>query len=97
MDAIDLGRLRVEDDVGAAGGTVGAEVLLAKVLDLLLDGGRLLVRQLASCLDKACIATHELLLKRNLVELHLVDAGLGGADEGGRGKKSGLHGECEAA
>lgn len=35
--------------------------------------------------------TYQLLLEGDLLELHLVDAGLGGASEGGRGDKRALH------
>jgi hypothetical protein len=52
VNAIDLGSLRVEDDVGTTGRAVGTKVLLAEVLNLLLDGGTLLFRQLAVCEDE---------------------------------------------
>ncbi len=96
--ALDLSNVCVEHDVGAALGA-SAEILLAELVDLGLDGGALLykARRISIVLRlhrqraRGRRLSYQLLLERDLLELHLVNSGLRGASEGGRGDDGGLH------
>lgn len=101
VDAIGLGNFGLEHVVGGSVGASGAHVLLTEVLDMLRDGvGGL---SLSSALCKVVpgsgrhrpvhlrASSYQLLRERNLLELHLVDASLGGAKQRSCGEKSALH------
>jgi hypothetical protein len=106
VNTISFGRRRVEHDI-RAGGLLGPQVLLAQVLDMSLDRGAALLGNDISKPDDShddrievklsFRSTYQLLLKRNLLKLHLVYAGLGGAQEGGGCDESALHVGRQAA
>lgn len=95
MNAIGLGRCCLEHDVGPGFGT-SAHVLLAEVLDMSLNGRAGLrraasVRVAAQSAPKGGTQTYQLLLQGDLLQLHLVHSGVGGASKGSRGDEGALH------
>lgn len=94
MTSVHLGGLVVEDDVGAAGWAMSTEVLLAEALDLLLNGRSLLQVIVSTVLSKIrCDGemAYKLFSKGDLLELHLVNSGLGGAEQRSCCEKGALH------
>lgn len=103
VDAVGLGGFRAEHDIGTAVRAGGSQVLLAESLNLSLDRVTSLllrthIRQYIGVHRKALEMvrarsreTYQLLRKRDLVELHLVHAGLCGAREGGGRDENALH------
>lgn len=94
MVAIDVDRGILEDGVGVALGS-DPEVLLAERLHLRVDVVMLLRQWLASSNPRRMPIqeTHKLFRKRDLLELHLVDAaGLGEAKQPSCDQRSNRHG-----
>lgn len=92
--AISMNDLGVEDVVCASVGAGGAHVFLTEALDVRLDigGGLSLNRQLsATSAASTGTSSYQLLSKRHLLELHLVDSGLGRAKQRSCGENSALH------
>lgn len=82
----------LEHSVGVAVRT-NAEVLLAKAPNLRLNGNGLLRRESISIVSGALGTsnTYKLLGERHLLELHLVDSGLGGAEQHRCANQSSFH------
>lgn len=97
---LGLGDLVVEHDVGTAG-RASTKVLLAELVSLSLERSTNLEGKSSVYLPAEAFRafaarrearfTHQLLGERDLLELHLVNSGLGGAGKGGRGDQGALH------
>jgi len=74
-------------------GARSTHVLLAEALEVILNGVHSLsrVRYRQRSAQATWGQSYQLVSKRNLVELHLVNASLGRAQKRGSGKKSALH------
>jgi hypothetical protein len=93
---LNTGNVGSESVISGVLGARSTHVLLAQALEVVLDR----VHSLCLVLDivKGARKQHgdqsyQLVSKRNLVELHLVNASLGRAQKRGSGKKSALHDE----
>lgn len=97
MDSIGLGGLGSEHDIGLVLGASGTHVLLAESLHLLLDGSSSLCMASSASLFSTSRqilemeSPYQLLSQGDLAQLHLVDAGLGGAKQRSCGEESALH------
>jgi hypothetical protein len=100
VDAIGLGNVGAEDGI-SSGFRARSQVLLANSLDMLLDAVCSLQITVSRSFqpggvsdlkhEAAHIETYQLLSKRVLLELQLVHASLGGAEQSGGGKECALH------
>lgn len=94
MATLDVDGVGSESVIGSILGAGGTKVLLAEALEVVLNGVGSLGMVLESfdgTRNHHGNQTYELVCKRNLVELHLVNTGLGRAQERGSSKKSALH------
>lgn len=90
MSVLGLGHLGVEQNIGTAG-RASTKVLLAECVSLSFEGGTSLWRRNVSITFKYLqyaenisdgVTTYQLVGERDLLELHLVNYGLGGARKG---------------
>jgi hypothetical protein len=91
---LNVGNIGSKGVVGSVLGASSTHVLLAEALEVVLNGVhslRIVLESFNGARNHDGSQSYQLVGKRNLVELHLVNAGLGRAQKRGSSKKSALH------